>query len=573
MAANGRRSKRAQRDVYREITERILEALEAGTVPWRRPWRDFGMQRNLSSGRPYRGVNQLLTQLTQQSPRLRLAVLAHLPRRAARGGNVRRGERGSLVVLWKRLLIEDEESGERKTVWWVRPYTVFNLDQVDGVEPPPIEDELLEFEPIERCEAVLAAMPDPPSVEHRPGGAFYLPATDTITLPPTESFHDEEGYYATRFHETVHSTGHASRLDRELAPRSHEEAYSREELIAELGAAMLCGIAGIAPVRIEQSAAYIASWLRALTRRQADGGLGIPAGPARRRPHPQRDAPGRWRGRAGSRVGSRDGIRLTPLRICSAGRPGAPIVVLRGARGSRKRPDGGTACAVLLPGNGRRRGGPRKGRSDARASRHRRLRERVREVRAVQSGLLALRRDTVPALLLGRGAMRRDPVPGLLERLRREGTGGELFRLDPRVTALRRAEEMVVDQLDREELQTRLTRGPADRAHVRLLAAAPPQGGTEDQRPAALARGVLGGRRRLAAERSVKPVSPAATRSRDRRARAARAPALRQAASVASQRPSLTCSQVAEAPSADLPSPKHRRRCRQGREAPDPGVG
>ena len=180
------------------------------------------------------------------------------------GGNVRGGERGSLVVLWKRLVVEDDESGERKTVWWVRPYTVFNLDQVEGVEAPPIEDELLEFEPIERCEAVLATMPDPPSVEHRPGGAFYLPASDTITLPPPESFHEEEGYYATRFHETVHSTGHASRLDRELAPRSQEEAYSREELIAELGAAMLCGIAGIAPVRIEQSAAYIASWLVAL---------------------------------------------------------------------------------------------------------------------------------------------------------------------------------------------------------------------------------------------------------------------------------------------------------------------
>jgi antirestriction protein ArdC len=161
-------------------------------------------------------------------------------------------------------MIEDEESGERKTVWWVRPYTVFNLDQVDGVDPPPIEDELLEFEPIKRCEGVLSAMPDPPSVRHQPGGAFYVPATDTITLPPVESFREEEGYYATRFHETVHSTGHASRLDRELPPRSQEEAYSREELIAELGAAMLCGISGIAPVRIEQSAAYIASWLRAL---------------------------------------------------------------------------------------------------------------------------------------------------------------------------------------------------------------------------------------------------------------------------------------------------------------------
>jgi antirestriction protein ArdC len=264
MAENGRRSKRAQRDVYREVTERILEALEAGTVPWRRPWRDFGMQRNLSSGRPYRGVNQLLTQLTQQNRGYGSPFWLTYRGAQRAGGNVRRGERGSLVVLWKRLVIEDEQNGERRAVWWVRPYTVFNLDQVEAVEPPPIEDELLDFEPIERCEAVLSAMPDPPSVEHRPGGAFYMPASDTVTLPPLESFHDEEGYYATRFHETVHSTGHASRLDRELAPRPHEEAYSREELIAELGSAMLCGIAGIAPVRIEQSAAYIASWLRAL---------------------------------------------------------------------------------------------------------------------------------------------------------------------------------------------------------------------------------------------------------------------------------------------------------------------
>ena len=135
-------------------------------------------------------------------------------------------------------------------------------------------------------------MPEPPTVEHRPGGAFYVPASDTITLPPRESFHDVEGYYATRFHETVHATGHPSRLDRELAPRSHEEAYSREELIAELGAAMLCGLGGIAPARVEQSAAYIASWLSVAPRRQAHGRLRLPAGPARRRPHPKRAARG-----------------------------------------------------------------------------------------------------------------------------------------------------------------------------------------------------------------------------------------------------------------------------------------
>jgi len=209
-------------------------------------------------------VNQLLTQLTQQVRGYDSPFWLTYRGAERAGGNVRRGERGTLVVLWKRLLVEDEESDEKKLVWWIRPYTVFNLDQVDGVDPPATDEERLEFEPIERCEQLLAAMPSAPFVEHRPGGAFYIAASDTITLPPQESFYDVEGYYATRFHETVHSTGHRLRLDRELAPRSHAEAYSREELIAELGGAMLCGTVGIAPQRLEQSAAYIASWLRAL---------------------------------------------------------------------------------------------------------------------------------------------------------------------------------------------------------------------------------------------------------------------------------------------------------------------
>jgi antirestriction protein ArdC len=264
MAANARRRSRGSRDVYREITERILDALESGTVPWRRPWRDFGMQRNLSSRRPYRGINQLLTQLTQQLRGYGSPFWLTYRGAERAGGHVRRAERGTLVVLWKRLVVEDEESEEKKRIWWARAYTVFNLDQVDGVEAPAIEEKRLEFEPNQRCEHLLARMPDPPTVQHVPGGAFYVPASDTITLPPRESFHEVEGYYATRFHETVHSTGHSSRLDRELASRSSEESYSREELIAELGAAMLCGRAGIAPQRLEQSAAYIASWLAAL---------------------------------------------------------------------------------------------------------------------------------------------------------------------------------------------------------------------------------------------------------------------------------------------------------------------
>ncbi len=286
-----RRRERAPRDVYQEITDKILSALETGTVPWRRPWRDFGMQRNLSSGRPYRGINQLLTQLTQQVRGYGSPFWLTYRGAERAGGQVRRGERGTLVVLWKRLLIEEEESEEKKRVWWVRPYTVFNLDQVDGVEPPAIEDERLDFEPIERCEQLLGRMPNPPRLIHAPGGAFYLPARDTITLPPRESFYDAEGYYATHFHETVHSTGHPSRLDRPLAVRSSEES------LLPRGADRRARRRDALRARRHRSAAPRAErgihrqLARRASRRQAHGRLRLSARAARRRPHPRR-APG-----------------------------------------------------------------------------------------------------------------------------------------------------------------------------------------------------------------------------------------------------------------------------------------
>jgi antirestriction protein ArdC len=254
----------ARRDVYQEITDQVIAALEAGTVPWQRPWREFGMQRNLTSGRPYRGVNQLLTQVKQQVRGFETPWWLTFRAAQGAGGNVRRGERGTMVVLWKRIRVKDEQTDEEEIRWWMKPYTVFNLDQVDGVDAPELDREAkLDFDPIAAAEAIVASMPSPPAIIHAPGGGYYLPASDEVYMPPRESFRNEPGYYATLFHELTHSTGHPSRLDRELAPRSREEAYSREELIAQLGASMLCAQAEIDP-QIEQSASYIASWLTAL---------------------------------------------------------------------------------------------------------------------------------------------------------------------------------------------------------------------------------------------------------------------------------------------------------------------
>ena len=254
------------RDAYQEITDRIIAALERGTVPWRTPWRARG-HRNARSQRPYRGVNTLVLQTAAlergwSDPRW----LTYRQARAA-GGHVRRGEHGTRVVLWKWIEKPDpEEPGQVKRFPLIRLYSVFNVAQCEGVRlPRPQAEECCD--PLERAEAVIAGYREGPAILHDSESAYYVPERDEVHLPPRESFGDAHGYYATLFHELAHSTGHPCRLAREgyrTAARFGSERYSREELVAEFGAAFVGGEAGIDPSRVEQSAAYIASWLRVL---------------------------------------------------------------------------------------------------------------------------------------------------------------------------------------------------------------------------------------------------------------------------------------------------------------------
>ncbi len=265
--ARDRRSSAGNRDLYGEITAKVCELLERGTVPWRRPWSDRGLQRNAQSRRPYRGVNQLLLQIRQLERGYDTPFWTTYRAAKKASGQVRRGERGTLVTFWKFLQLEDDQDpAKKRRVPFLRAYTVFNLDQVDGLAAPA-EDEALEFEPIERAEAIVGAMPNPPRIVHGGIRASYILSFDRVTLPERESFKAVESYYATAFHELVHSTAHPSRLDRGLASvESDPDRYAREELIAELGAAMLSGIAGISPPTVEASAAYIEHWLAQLRR-------------------------------------------------------------------------------------------------------------------------------------------------------------------------------------------------------------------------------------------------------------------------------------------------------------------
>jgi antirestriction protein ArdC len=244
--------------VYSIVTEQVLKQLESGVAPWRRPW-TARPPKNLISGREYRGINVFLLAVQGYGSPYWLTY-----RQATeRGGHVRKGEHGTKVVFWKVGTRETQdaegEAIERKSVV-LRYYTVFNLEQCEQINTP---DAGFQFIPrIEECERIVSAMPNPPTVE-QDGRAWYRPSTDTVGIPARGTFDSAEGYYSTLFHELVHSTGHAKRLGRDgidKLERFGSESYSKEELVAEMGAAMLCGVAGIERKTLANTAAYLKAW-------------------------------------------------------------------------------------------------------------------------------------------------------------------------------------------------------------------------------------------------------------------------------------------------------------------------
>lgn len=244
---------------YEIITDRILAALDEGVIPWRKPWTCGGAPRNLVTGKAYRGLNVFLTIMQGYASPYWLTF----KQAQDLGGQVRKGEKGTPVIFWNRTMRQVEgENGniEEKEIPFMRYYTVFNLAQIDGITAP---DQGEDFDEILACEDVIANMPQAPAIEHGRAQASYNPAKDIVSMPPRSAFKSEAGYYGTFYHEISHSTGHVSRLNRKTITEKSgfgSEAYSKEELIAELGAAFLCGHTGIEQETIENSAAYIASW-------------------------------------------------------------------------------------------------------------------------------------------------------------------------------------------------------------------------------------------------------------------------------------------------------------------------
>jgi antirestriction protein ArdC len=247
---------------YERITERITALLAQGTVPWHKPWRaTTDLPRNLVTKKPYRGINVfLLLSLSYESPLWLTCRQAN-----QLGARVRKGEKACPVIFWKQRRIEDEESGEERNIRLLRYYHVFNVAQCDGIKDAPAVT--VEVNPATRPAAIVENMPQPPVIKHGMVEAFYSPSDDCVGMPAQERFDREEGYYATLFHELVHATGHETRLKRAtLTERAGfgSNPYCKEELIAELGAAFLCGQAEIVERTIDNSAAYLNGWLEQL---------------------------------------------------------------------------------------------------------------------------------------------------------------------------------------------------------------------------------------------------------------------------------------------------------------------
>ena len=256
-----------RKDVYQIITDRIIALLESGTVPWRKPWKGGRPPQNLVSRRFYRGINVFLLNAARFGSPLWLSF----KQVQSIGAAVRKGEQASPVVFWKLRKAADKETQDQqrdRRAPLLRYYNVFNVEQCENVKSSLLPDvEQSEFRPIEQCEQLVARMPKRPSISHSGTRAAYCPIRDAVTMPNTTAFESPESYYSTLFHELTHATGHASRLSRKgITEPTHfgSDPYSREELVAELGAAFLCGHCRIANRTIDASASYIQGWLNRL---------------------------------------------------------------------------------------------------------------------------------------------------------------------------------------------------------------------------------------------------------------------------------------------------------------------
>ena len=250
-------------DIYSEVTNRIMEQMEQGIIPWQKPWVACGKAIGRTTGKPYSLLNQMLLGRPGEYLTFKQCQEA--------GGKVKKGEKSQMVVFWKWIEAEDEETGEKKEVPFLRYYNVFHIDQCEGIIAKHTTETAFPDGAAadEAAQAIIAdyLTREKVRLSHQEGDrAFYCPGTDEIVLPLLRQFHSTAEYYSTAFHEITHSTGHEKRLNRlEKIAFFGSDAYSKEELVAEIGAATLVSHAGLeTSSSLRNNAAYIQNWLKVL---------------------------------------------------------------------------------------------------------------------------------------------------------------------------------------------------------------------------------------------------------------------------------------------------------------------
>ncbi|WP_324680812.1 ArdC family protein [Hymenobacter sp. GOD-10R] len=251
----------ATADAYQVITDRIIAKMEGGEIPWQKPWHSLGAPRNFVTGHMYTGINAFLLHFLSEG----LPFFMTYRQAQDLGGYIRKGAKGFPIIFYN-VVEKETEDGQTKKTPFVKYCTVFNIADVEGVELVVPEFAPVEHEPIAAAEAIVTSWADRPRITHMDQQAYYVPATDYVNMPLFSSFRSAEQYYQTLFHELTHSTGHRQRLNRpDLAENmavKGTEGYAREELTAEMGAAFLCGAAGINPEATDDNtAAYLQFWL------------------------------------------------------------------------------------------------------------------------------------------------------------------------------------------------------------------------------------------------------------------------------------------------------------------------
>lgn len=264
-------------NVYAIVTDRIIQQLQKGIIPWRQTWSNKGAICNLISKKPYNGFNSMLLAAGAYSQPWFLTFKQCY----ALGGTIRSGEHGWPVIFWKRSYqLNDGSYSDGKTLtpaqrltsqvsYLLRYYRVWNVTQCDGIDShiPPLSTVI--HNPIQEAEAIIRGYKTSPPIKRGGNQAFYSPNLDFVQMPVQDAFESSAAYYTVLFHELTHSTGHSKRLNRkEVANATIQFAscdYSKEELVAEMGACFLSNHAGILfESTIQNSASYIQSWISKL---------------------------------------------------------------------------------------------------------------------------------------------------------------------------------------------------------------------------------------------------------------------------------------------------------------------